>query len=334
MATYRLLSIGMLALSLLLLQRAWPAPPAAAAEVAITIRDFQFNPSAITVAVGDTVVWTNLDGANHNVTSDTGLFSSPLMIRGASFRFTPTEPGTYNYHCEIHPFIQGTVVAQPPAAPAIPAAPGLTSPADAQRLSSFGPDLAWTNPEGTTQYHLQVIPFNNDGPGVDLQVGSADTSFAIPPPPAWFGLLPDMTYTWRVRVANVPVFLAMDDPRWSPWSERRFRTPFVSPDVISAFSPTPGSSITTVNPTIQWNSARNDIFYYEFQMSRDSSFGPNTFLYSELKHGALTTPPNSYRVPNQFPLTSGAVYFWRVRPRVQGDGTPVAWPGPWSFRVQ
>src|SRR5688572_7904662 len=82
---------------------------------------------------------------------------------------------------------------------AITAAPTLTNPADGETLASFGPTLAWQNPPGTTQYHLEVVPFNNDGPGVNLHVGSPAGTLPIPPPPQWFGLLPDLTYTWRVR---------------------------------------------------------------------------------------------------------------------------------------
>lgn len=311
------------------------ARPAGAANHNVEIKEFQFTPSSITVAVGDTVIWTHLDGTNHTVTSDQpGLFDSPLMNRGSTFRFTFNQPGTFGYHCTFHPDMQGRVVAQNVDPPARLAPPALATPGDGERLASFGPTLTWSNPPGTTQYHLQVIPFNNDGPGVDLHVGSADTSLAIPPPPAWYGLLPAMTYTWRVRASNATTFVAVDDASWGPWGERRFQAPIVGSETITPVSPGNNSFITTVNPTIRWDNARNDMFYYEFQMSRDQAFGPNTFLWSELRHGGVTNPPNSYTVPPAFSLTSGAQYFWRVRPRVQGDGVPVPWAGPWSFRVR
>ena len=68
---------------------------------------------------------------------------------------------------------------------AAPVAPTLTGPSQGATLTSFGPILAWTNPAGTTQYHLQVIPNRNDGPGMDIQIGSAETTFSIPPPEKW-----------------------------------------------------------------------------------------------------------------------------------------------------
>src|SRR5688572_22182300 len=52
-------------------------------------------------------------------------------------------------------------------------APTLVSPSEGQVLSTFGPVLQWQNPSGTTQVHVQVIPINNDGPGVDLHLGTA-----------------------------------------------------------------------------------------------------------------------------------------------------------------
>jgi plastocyanin len=78
---------------------------------------FSFSPSAITVKVGTTVVWTNTSGTTHTVTSDAGApaaFHSG-MINGSNgtYRFTFTKPGTYTYHCNIHPYMQGAVVVTP-----------------------------------------------------------------------------------------------------------------------------------------------------------------------------------------------------------------------------
>ena len=72
-------------------------------------------------------------------------------------------------------------------------------------------------------------------------------------------------------------------------------------------------------------------------MSKDQSFGAGVnnppFLYWELVHGGVSTPPNSYVVPSKFPLEAGATYYWRVRPRVQGDGTPTAWTDAYLFKT-
>jgi plastocyanin len=77
---------------------------------AVTIRNFDFGPQIVTVKPGATVHWTNQDSEAHTVTSDAGAFSSPVLQPGAGFSFTFTKPGTYSYHCSIHPFMTGKVV--------------------------------------------------------------------------------------------------------------------------------------------------------------------------------------------------------------------------------
>ena len=37
--------------------------------------------------------------------------------------------------------------------------------------SSMGPLLQWTQPPSTTWFQVQVIPFNEDGPGINLVIG-------------------------------------------------------------------------------------------------------------------------------------------------------------------
>ncbi len=310
------------------LQYGFPAQQAAAADAAVAIKDFRFDPNSITVTRGSKVTWTNQDGTGHTTTSDSGLWQSALLRRGESFSFTFDQVGEFGFFCEPHPWMRGKVIVQQPP----PTPPSLNGPADSARLESFGPTLSWTNGPGATQVHLQVVPFNNDGPGVNVVLGSPATSFAIPAPPQWYGLLPDMSYTWRVRTSNA---LAPADPAqdasWTSWSERQFRTPAVTGAIVSPVSPTGGGSVNTRTPTLQWASSRSDVFYYEVQVSRDPLFGPSAFLYHELRHGGVTAPPNSYTVPSGFPLEAGVMYHWRVRPRVQGDGTPLAWPPAWSF---
>jgi plastocyanin len=44
------------------------------------------------------------------VTADTNSFASGNLQPGGSFSFTFTRPGTYAYHCSIHPSMHGSVV--------------------------------------------------------------------------------------------------------------------------------------------------------------------------------------------------------------------------------
>jgi plastocyanin len=79
---------------------------------AISIKNFAFSPQQITVTQGTTVTWTNQDSIQHTVVSDSGApeaFSSGPLSQGGSFAFTLTKPGTYNYHCSIHPSMTGII---------------------------------------------------------------------------------------------------------------------------------------------------------------------------------------------------------------------------------
>lgn len=82
---------------------------------AITIKNFAFDPSTLTVKTGTVVTWINQDATPHTIFSDTGspaAFSSAPFSTGASYTFTFTQPGTYTYHCSIHPSMKGTIIVQ------------------------------------------------------------------------------------------------------------------------------------------------------------------------------------------------------------------------------
>src|SRR5215212_6574164 len=90
---------------------------------AVSIVDFAFQPASIEVPAGSTVTWTNTGAVTHTVTADDGAYDSGQLKPGTSFSQTFTTPGTYTYHCEIHPQMTGTVVVTEAAASAAPAAP-------------------------------------------------------------------------------------------------------------------------------------------------------------------------------------------------------------------
>jgi len=80
-----------------------------AASGTVRIAGFAFAPGSSSVKVGDSVKWTNQDGATHTVTADDGAFDSGNLAGGKSFSFTFDEAGTYAYHCNIHQSMTGTV---------------------------------------------------------------------------------------------------------------------------------------------------------------------------------------------------------------------------------
>jgi plastocyanin len=80
-----------------------------AAKGAVRIADFAFTPDSRSAKVGDSVKWTNEDGATHTVTADDGAFDSGNLAAGKAFSFTFDKAGTFAYHCNIHQRMTGTV---------------------------------------------------------------------------------------------------------------------------------------------------------------------------------------------------------------------------------
>ena len=87
-----------------------PMPKAEPAAISAAIKGFAFAPATIEAKVGRKITWTNDDAAPHTVTAKTGGdVDSGTLSQGASFSFTPTEAGTIEYFCAIHPSMVGTI---------------------------------------------------------------------------------------------------------------------------------------------------------------------------------------------------------------------------------
>ena len=101
----RLLGLG----AVVALAAATAAPSVLAAGHAVSIHGFAFDPASITVAVGDSVTWTNNDGSTHTATGDGGSFDAGTIAAGASQTVVFSIIGTYPYRCKIHSNMTGTV---------------------------------------------------------------------------------------------------------------------------------------------------------------------------------------------------------------------------------
>ena len=96
-----------------------PVGPAAAADRTIAVQNFSFG-SALTVSVGDRVIWSNGDSAPHTATSDAGVapaFDTGNIAPGATGSVTFATAGTFAYTCKIHPNMHGTITVSAAAAP-------------------------------------------------------------------------------------------------------------------------------------------------------------------------------------------------------------------------
>jgi plastocyanin len=95
------------------------------------ILEKNFEPKTIKVVIGinNTVEWINQDSTAHALTSNanyvdpiSGSFSTIADLRqtgdgfinpGKSFNFTFSQPGSYGYHGEPDPWLQGVVIVLP-----------------------------------------------------------------------------------------------------------------------------------------------------------------------------------------------------------------------------
>jgi plastocyanin len=118
-------------------------PVRAATEHVVDIRDMAFAPGTLTIAVGDTVTWTNSDSMPHTATSEDDAFDSGNLDQGQSFSFTFNEPGTYEYRCDYHSDMTGTIVVE---------AAGQGQPApSAAPTGAANPDTALPGADGGMQ---------------------------------------------------------------------------------------------------------------------------------------------------------------------------------------
>ncbi|HEY5329952.1 MAG TPA: cupredoxin family copper-binding protein [Acidobacteriaceae bacterium] len=111
-------SIRWTASLMLLLASCWCACGAAAggqkpaATHTILISGFKYQPDAVTVNAGDTIVWKNNDIVPHTVTAADKSFNSGAIRPGATWKFVAKKSGTFPYTCIPHPNMHGTLIVQ------------------------------------------------------------------------------------------------------------------------------------------------------------------------------------------------------------------------------
>lgn len=81
----------------------------AAGEEKISIKNFSFSPSDITIKKGTKVTWTNDDQVEHTVTSQ-DKFDSGLLAKGQSFSRIFDQAGIFEYRCTPHASMKGKII--------------------------------------------------------------------------------------------------------------------------------------------------------------------------------------------------------------------------------
>lgn len=74
-----------------------------------------YTPPVISTGVGKTITWINDDSGFHTVTSGyydkaDGMFDSGHIDPGKTFSYTFEEQGDFHYYCNLHPWMEGTVI--------------------------------------------------------------------------------------------------------------------------------------------------------------------------------------------------------------------------------
>ena len=68
-----------------------------------------FGPSPLDILPGETVEWNNVSERRHRVTADDGSFDSGEFEGGERFSHTFEAAGAFDYHCSIHPGMEGRI---------------------------------------------------------------------------------------------------------------------------------------------------------------------------------------------------------------------------------
>ena len=78
--------------------------------VEVKMEDFSFKPDSVSISSGDTVKWTNMDSAGHDVLGTD--FKSSMLQKGDSYEHQFTKSGAYDYVCSVHPGMKGTIIVK------------------------------------------------------------------------------------------------------------------------------------------------------------------------------------------------------------------------------
>ncbi len=210
-------------------------PPAPTGPGAVTIVDFDFSPSGLTVSAGSSVTWTNTGAAPHTVTAEDGSSDSGFLSSGDSYTQSFAAAGSFNYFCTLHPAMTGTITvtgadgAAPPASSDPPAEDNPT--ADPAPVSgsgdvnvvdnAFGPasitvpagsTLSWLN-KGSLPHTVTARNGAFDS-GILVSGGRYSRTFATPGTYSYFCTIhPEMTGSVLVTGADgeIPAEEGLDD---------------------------------------------------------------------------------------------------------------------------
>jgi plastocyanin len=127
---------------------------------------FRFDPSTLTVPAGSTLLFANAGGKPHTLTADDGSFGTGVVTPGAEGgRFAGgnasvvlNKPGTFSFHCEIHPQLMKGELTVSGGAQSGPSPPSVAPQQGSVKIVDFA-----FNPAQVSVAPGGVISFKNTG---------------------------------------------------------------------------------------------------------------------------------------------------------------------------
>lgn len=194
----------------------------------------------------------------------------------------------------------------------LPAAFGLTAPADLATDVATSPAYSWAPSAGATSYTLQVSTSSTFATFVTNQAGILTTT-ASPAAVLSFST----TYFWRVYAdAGSGSVLAGGAPR-------SFTTVPPPPGAFTLIAPANGATGVSATPTYSWNASGNAAGY-TLQVSTSNVFA--SFVVDQSGIASTSAAPATV-------LAYSTTYYWRVY-AVNASGSTLALGAPLSFTTQ
>jgi plastocyanin len=169
---------------------AWLAPivsltllavPAASSAADTTVLSGQggdrYSPAQVEITAGDTVTWRNVSGY-HNVHGDG--FQNTVSNEAWTFSHTFTSAGTYDYVCDVHPLMKGTVVVAAAAPAPSPTPTETASPSPTPTATPTASASPTATPTPTATPRATASPTVDPTPAATATVGTEDPTADAP----------------------------------------------------------------------------------------------------------------------------------------------------------
>jgi plastocyanin len=90
------------------------ALPASAGSVMVHVHHDRIDPAEVKIAVGDSIVFHNLDEmpGGHTVVAEDGSFESPALGKDEQWTHSFEKQGTYEFYVKQHPDNKGKVIVE------------------------------------------------------------------------------------------------------------------------------------------------------------------------------------------------------------------------------